>query len=117
MSCMTVTLLQPAVQANQLCDSPDLACQPSQQSDLSELTYQPSQKSELPNTHFVKARKPCKMKPLNAELNSICHFLVLLGADPILHISRIRVNHMCWLLSAVSSSTLWSADPTIISYT
>jgi hypothetical protein len=31
-------------------------------------------------------------KPLNAELNSICHFLVLLGAHLILHVSRIRVN-------------------------
>ena len=29
--------------------------------------------------------------PLNAELNPICHFLVLLGAHPILHFSRIRV--------------------------
>jgi hypothetical protein len=28
--------------------------------------------------------------PLNAELNPICHLLVLLGAHPILHISRIR---------------------------
>jgi len=31
-------------------------------------------------------------KRLNAELNPICHLLVLLGAHPILHISRIRVN-------------------------
>jgi len=30
--------------------------------------------------------------PLNAELNPICHLLVLLGAHPILHISRIRVK-------------------------
>jgi len=29
---------------------------------------------------------------LNAELNSICHLLALLGAYPILHISRIRVK-------------------------
>jgi hypothetical protein len=29
--------------------------------------------------------------PLSAELNPICHLLVLLGAHPILHISRIRV--------------------------
>ena len=32
------------------------------------------------------------LKPLNAELNPICHLLALLGAHPILHISRIRVN-------------------------
>jgi len=30
--------------------------------------------------------------PLNAELNPVCHFLALLGAHHILHISRIRVN-------------------------
>jgi hypothetical protein len=30
--------------------------------------------------------------PLNAELNSICHFLALLEAHHILHVSRIRVN-------------------------
>jgi len=30
--------------------------------------------------------------PLNAELNPTCHLLALLGAHPILHISRIRVN-------------------------
>jgi hypothetical protein len=29
---------------------------------------------------------------LNAELNSICHLLALLGAHPILHVSRIRVK-------------------------
>ena len=35
------------------------------------------------------------LNPLNAELNSICHLLALLGAQHIFHISRIRVNqHM-----------------------
>jgi hypothetical protein len=29
--------------------------------------------------------------PLNAELNPICHLLALLGAHPIIHVSRIRV--------------------------
>ena len=29
---------------------------------------------------------------LNAQLNSICHSLALLGAHPTLHISRIRFN-------------------------
>jgi len=33
------------------------------------------------------------LNPLNAEWNSICHLLVLLGAHPILHISRIRVKN------------------------
>jgi len=32
------------------------------------------------------------INPLNAKLNPICHLLALLGADPILHVSRIRVN-------------------------
>jgi hypothetical protein len=30
--------------------------------------------------------------PLNAELNPTCYLLALLGAHPILHISRIRVK-------------------------
>jgi hypothetical protein len=30
--------------------------------------------------------------PLNAELNPICHLLALIGAPPILHIIRIKVN-------------------------
>jgi hypothetical protein len=30
--------------------------------------------------------------PLNAELNTICQLLALLGARPILHVMRIRVN-------------------------
>ena len=29
---------------------------------------------------------------LNAELNPICHFMALLGAHTILHVSRIRVK-------------------------
>jgi len=32
------------------------------------------------------------VKPLNAELNPICHLLVLLVAHLILHVSRIRVK-------------------------
>ena len=33
-----------------------------------------------------------RVNPLNAELNPICHFLALLGAYHILHVSRIRVK-------------------------
>jgi len=39
------------------------------------------------------------ISPLNAELNPICHLLALLGAHPILHVNRIRVNmvyHYCY---------------------
>jgi len=32
------------------------------------------------------------LNPRNAELNPIYHFLTLLGAHPIFHISRIRVK-------------------------
>ena len=32
------------------------------------------------------------INPSKAELNPICHLLALLGAHPILHVSRIRVN-------------------------
>jgi hypothetical protein len=32
------------------------------------------------------------IKHLNAELNPNCHILSLLGAHPILHVSRIRVK-------------------------
>jgi len=35
---------------------------------------------------------PLSVNPLNAELNPICHLLALLGAHPILHISRTRVK-------------------------
>jgi hypothetical protein len=31
--------------------------------------------------------------PLIAELNPICHLLALLGAHPILHVSRVRVKN------------------------
>jgi hypothetical protein len=37
-------------------------------------------------------KKSCIVKPLNAELNPICHLLALLGAHHILHVSRIRVT-------------------------
>jgi hypothetical protein len=33
-----------------------------------------------------------RLNPLNAELYPICHLLALLGAQHILHVSRIRVN-------------------------
>ena len=33
-----------------------------------------------------------QINPLNADLNPICHLLVLVGAHHILHISRVRVK-------------------------
>ena len=41
-------------------------------------------------TFFIKHAP--QFHPLNAELNPICLLLALLGAHPILHISKIRVN-------------------------
>jgi hypothetical protein len=45
---------------------------------------------------------------LNAELNPICHLLVLLGAHPILYINRIRVNR---LDSNIKVSQVFSNNP------
>ena len=33
-----------------------------------------------------------EIKPLNAELNPICHLLALVGAHRILHVNRVRVK-------------------------
>ena len=33
------------------------------------------------------------INPLNAELNPICHLLALVGAQHILHVSRVRVKY------------------------
>jgi len=38
-------------------------------------------------------------KGLNGELNPVCYLLALLGAHPILHISRIRVKNAWCLLT------------------
>ena len=38
--------------------------------------------------------EPMNINTLNAELNPICHLLVLLVAHPILYISRIRVKFL-----------------------
>jgi hypothetical protein len=41
----------------------------------------------------ISSSKNCGyINPLNAELNPSCHLLALLGAHPILHVSRIRVK-------------------------
>jgi hypothetical protein len=47
-------------------------------------------------THFISSKF---LNPSNAELNPICHLLALLGAHPILYVSRIRVN-TCWMPKA-----------------
>ena len=41
---------------------------------------------------WIKKRAIRFINPLNAELNPICHLLALLGAQHILHVSKIRVK-------------------------
>ena len=38
------------------------------------------------------------INPLNAELNPIRHLLALVGAHHIVHVSRVRVKHVCMML-------------------
>jgi len=39
---------------------------------------------------YIVAAILCLLSPLNAKLNPICHLLALLGAQHILHVSRIK---------------------------
>jgi len=50
----------------------------------------------------LRRRTHSRFNPLNAELHPICHLLALLGAHLIFHISRIRVNYLCYILKYVS---------------
>jgi len=46
-------------------------------------------------SHLFLSQLPQDLiNPTHAELNTICHLLALLGARPILHVSRIRVNEI-----------------------
>jgi hypothetical protein len=60
------------------------------------------------------------LNPLNAELNPICHLLALLGAHPILYISKIRVKNgfpprtiedYCGHLTAIINITYFPCPP------
>jgi hypothetical protein len=51
---------------------------------------------------------PSLLNPLHAELNPICHLLALLGAQHILHISRIRVNYL--LTYSMQQCPAWEAN-------
>ena len=46
--------------------------------------------------HFQRITQ--SINPLNAELNPICHLLVLLGVHHFLHVSRIRVKLLTFRL-------------------
>ena len=45
------------------------------------------------------------INPLNAELNPIWNLLALLGAHPILHVSRIRVKHCTMCIPVCTNKT------------
>jgi len=47
---------------------------------------------------FNSGFKGLIFNPLNTQLNLICHLLALLGAHPILHVSRIRVKTLTNIL-------------------
>jgi hypothetical protein len=49
--------------------------------------------------------RPHMLNPLNAKLIPICHLLALLGANPILHVSRMRVNELKTAITAYIRST------------
>jgi len=49
-------------------------------------------------------------KGLNAKLNSICHVRALLGAQHILHISRIRVKKMSGFLMGFKRASSRSSN-------
>jgi hypothetical protein len=50
-----------------------------------------------------------RFNPLNAQLNLICHLLALLGAHPILHVSRIKVNVSYYLPLLSNESIVYVA--------
>ena len=51
------------------------------------------------------------LNTLNAELNPICHLLALLGAHPILHVSRIWVKTVCGTLTASETPYITHINP------
>jgi hypothetical protein len=53
------------------------------------------------------------INPLNAKLNPICHLHALLGAHPIFHVSRIRVNDFPRIINKISHTILFADDTNI----
>jgi hypothetical protein len=63
-----------------------------------EISMQMARQSEVDSAFRNFANVPKNeniLNPLNAKLNPICHLLALLGAHPLLHVSRIRVKQNC----------------------
>jgi hypothetical protein len=71
----------------------------------------------------------CELNPLNAKLNPVCYFMALLGALPILHVSRIRVkggalcdclctvkpSHNVWLFPVTTRKLTKDTDDLVLS--
>jgi len=57
--------------------------------------------------YFLLAKR--RINPLNSELNLVCDLLALLGAHPILHVSRIRVKDTDSNIIIFSSPVLYTA--------
>jgi hypothetical protein len=55
--------------------------------------------------HEVSCRS--EFNPLNSKLNPVCQFLALLGAHPILHVSRIKVKNK-WSCNAIPPYALFA---------
>jgi hypothetical protein len=65
-----------------------------------------TRKKALASYPYQRSWLPLTFNPLNAELNPTCHLVALLGAHPILHISRIKVNYAAVLAGLVSGFIL-----------
>jgi hypothetical protein len=79
-----------------VCPALDLASLPWEATDYSSEQRNRYCNAQCWNTFiqfFLKEHKIRGLNPLNAELNPTYHFLALLGAHPILHISRIRLDN------------------------
>jgi len=51
------------------------------------------------------------INPLKTQLKPICHLLALLGAHHILHVSRIRVNVLKFMLSTTQVFVIMYCSP------
>jgi hypothetical protein len=80
--------------------------------ELFQLTQRGIQRHALLEYYFItrfcdffklwRRQLASKINPLNAGLNPICHFLALLGAHHILHVSRVRVKQVLITLAPLT---------------
>jgi len=111
--CMSATLLQLAVQANHQSDLSEITCQPRQQMEFSEVSWQAVTIVTCRNLRGSPvSRMTCQnLRP--SHLSTVtCQTLHFLKAG-----NSCNITQICLLLSAVSASTLTSAEPTASIYT